>query len=308
MKAVLIIPTGIGAEIGGHAGDGNTTAKLIASVCDTLIVHPNVVNASDINEMTENMLYVEGSILDRFLEGKIELQKAKINKILVVTNPPLKNEVINSVSAARVTIGIDASILVLKTPLKMTGRIENNKATGDVTGFKELIEQVKDYDFDALAITTAIDVDKETKVYYLENGGVNPWGGIEAKTSKLIANALNKPVAHSPLALDKTDEFYDYNEIEDPRISAEMVSVSYLHCILKGLHKAPRIGKGLSVSDIDVMISPYGCFGRPHRACIEAKIPVIIVMSYHRSGVWATPYDSATIIRLRAITPLITVI
>ncbi|MCZ6701780.1 MAG: DUF3326 domain-containing protein, partial [Ignavibacteria bacterium] len=62
-NAVLLIPTGIGAEIGGHCGDGNAVARLIASACDNLITHPNVVNASDINEMTENTLYVEGSII-----------------------------------------------------------------------------------------------------------------------------------------------------------------------------------------------------------------------------------------------------
>ena len=44
MNIVLIIPTGLGAEIGGHAGDGNAVAKLMASTCEHLITHPNVVN------------------------------------------------------------------------------------------------------------------------------------------------------------------------------------------------------------------------------------------------------------------------
>ena len=75
MNVVLIIPTGVGAEIGGHAGDGNPVAKLLAAVCDKLILHPNVVNASDINEMPENCLYVEGSMLDRFLREEICLKE-----------------------------------------------------------------------------------------------------------------------------------------------------------------------------------------------------------------------------------------
>ncbi len=54
MNVVLIIPTGIGCEIGGHAGDANPVAKLIGACCDNLILHPNVVNASDVNEMPEN--------------------------------------------------------------------------------------------------------------------------------------------------------------------------------------------------------------------------------------------------------------
>ena len=48
-NAVLLVPTGIGAEIGGHAGDATPVAKLLAEACDTLVTHPNVVNASDFN-------------------------------------------------------------------------------------------------------------------------------------------------------------------------------------------------------------------------------------------------------------------
>ena len=134
---VLIIPTGLGAEIGGHAGDANPVAKLIASICDNLITHPNVVNASDINEMTENTLYVEGSILDRFLEGKIALKKVRSNKILVVGNSPVMNETINAVSAARVTIGLDAEIVELETPLRMIAtKNGDGSASGEVSGYK----------------------------------------------------------------------------------------------------------------------------------------------------------------------------
>lgn len=43
-NAVMIIPTGIGASIGGFAGDGLPSAKLISTVVDTLITHPNVMN------------------------------------------------------------------------------------------------------------------------------------------------------------------------------------------------------------------------------------------------------------------------
>ncbi len=34
-NAALLVPTGIGAEIGGHAGDANPVAKLIGACCDT---------------------------------------------------------------------------------------------------------------------------------------------------------------------------------------------------------------------------------------------------------------------------------
>lgn len=283
MNIVFIVPTGIGCEIGGHAGDANPVVKLFAGLSDTLITHPNAVNASDINEMTENTLYVEGSMLDRFLEGDFNLKKVYYNKILCVTNSPLDGAVINSVSAARATIGADIEIAVLDTPLQMIGKIENGKASGDVLGWEELCHQVRKYDFDALAITTPIDVERDTKMYYFKNGGINPWGGVEAKASKLIANDLNLPVAHSPVenvSIDDKDLFFIYKQIVDPRMSAEVVSVSYLHCILKGLHKAPRptsTDTGISVDDIDFLITPINCVGRPHYACMEKGIKIIAV-------------------------------
>ncbi len=281
MNIVLIIPTGIGAKIGGHAGDANPVCKLLAALSDTLITHPNVVNASDINEMPENVFYVEGSMLDRFLAGKVFLKQPLQNKILVVSNHPVRNDTINAVSAAEVTIGIDAKILELATPLSMVASFDGGAATGDITGWQELIDQISNLQFDALAIHTPIEVPRDTALSYFRNGGVNPWGGVEAKASKLIATALNKPVAHAPL--ENTDpedaELYRImDEVVDPRIAPEAISFCYLHCVLKGLNRAPRISNsGLSVDDIDVMVSPDSCFGPAHTACLKAGIPVIVV-------------------------------
>jgi hypothetical protein len=275
MNVVLIVPTGIGAEIGGHAGDANPVAKLIGKCCDKLITHPNVVNASDINEMPENTLYVEGSILDRFLKGEIYLREVFYNKILLVANKPILNETINSVNAARITIGADIDIIELESPLILEGYYKDGKADGDVIGWEDLIKQVNQYDFDALGIQSKITINEQVALNYFSNGGVNPWGGVEAKLSKLIANNIDKPVAHSP----QGDTLNDFNKVVDPRLSAEIVSISYLHCILKGLHKAPRISykSGLSNEDIDFLISPLNCVGEPHFACLKNGIKVIAV-------------------------------
>ena len=113
MNIVLIVPTGLGCSIGGHAGDASPVAKLLGACCDKLITHPNVVNASDINEMPSNTLYVEGSMLDRFLEGQIELKEVTRNKILVVANKPIKPDTINAVSAGRATIGVEMEISLM---------------------------------------------------------------------------------------------------------------------------------------------------------------------------------------------------
>jgi len=280
MNVVMIVPTGVGAEIGGHAGDANAAAKLIASTCDNFITHPNVVNASDINEMPENTLYVEGSILDRFLQGKLALRQVKQNRILVAVNE-VENSIVNAVSAARVTLGADIKILHLERPLIMTATKDGyGSATGCVENWKELVAQVKIYEseFDALAINTPIDIDKGVAMDYMINGGVNPWGGVEAEASSIIAGELGKPVAHAPCG----HTISDYDEVVDPRVAAEMVSVCYLHCVLKGLHKAPRLSRwgtahDLVSQDIDCMVSPLGCVGKPHFACIDQKIPIIVV-------------------------------
>ncbi len=283
MIAVLIIPTGLGAAIGGDAGDGNPVAKLLASCCDTLITHPNVVNASDINEMTENTLYVEGSLLDRFLRGGLQLERVRTyNKILVVANPPLTNETVNAVSAARATIGAHVEVLELTEPLEMIATIEQGiRADGEIRGDLGLLSDVENRNFDALAIHTPIQVPRDVSLAYYHHGGINPWGGVEAKLSKLVANALDKPVAHAPLESTSPDDeelyFVHRERPVAPRIAAEAVSTCYLHCVLKGLHRAPRSGKGLSVRDVDVLISPYRCWGPPHDACLGAGIPIVWV-------------------------------
>ncbi len=280
MNVVLIIPTGIGCEIGGHAGDATPVAKLIGKCCDKLITHPNVVNASDINEMPENTWYVEGSTLDRFLRGEIFLKKPFINRILLAVNKPISNDTRNAINAAKSTIGVDIDFIELDTELKMVGYYKNGKADGMVDGWLELCDQVMDMDYDALAIQTFIDVETETKLNYFNGvGGINPWGGIEAIVSKLIADKLDKPVAHAPFVGKDNDDLKDYDNIVDPRMAAEMVSICYVHCLLKGLHRAPRIDyeSGLSVNDVDFLITPANVVGEPHVACIDAGIPIIAV-------------------------------
>lgn len=288
MNGVFIVPTGIGAEIGGHAGDASPVAKLVASVCDKLIVHPNVVNASDINEMSDNMLYVEGSILNRFLRGQIGLKEVRSNKILVVHNQPRNVKVLNAVSAARATIGADIQVLELRHPLRMRAFLTNGKANGQIEGIKEAIEQVNLYDFDVLVVNTPIDVETEDlKSYICSDGGTNLWGGVEAMLSKEMSIGLNKPVIHAPVESEQSAVVWrdlNLNKEVDPRKAAEMSSECCLHCCLKGAHRAPRISKDHSncshdfyVGSIDFLMTPAHVWGLPHHVCYDANIPVIAV-------------------------------
>ena len=74
--------------------------------------------------------------------------------------------------------------------------------------------------------------------------------------------------------------------VVDPRIASEAISSTFLMCVLKGLHKSPRIIRDSSIfghagiitnADISCLIIPDGCVGLPILAAMEQGIPVIAV-------------------------------
>ena len=67
---IFIIPTGIGCEIGGFAGDALPSAKLLAAASGCLITHPNVMNGGSLSEVDERIHYVEGYNLDRYAKSE----------------------------------------------------------------------------------------------------------------------------------------------------------------------------------------------------------------------------------------------
>ncbi len=264
MNAIFVIPTGVGCRIGGHAGDALPAAKLIASVCDNLIVHPNVVNAAYTNEMTENMLYVEGSMLDSFLLGKISLQKVYGNSILFLVNK-ITDEMTNYVNAAKHTIGVSIEMREFPIPLEAKGWVDQNGlAGGEISGISEagyFIEECKlKYPFDAIAIATSVGVDEQIILNYLSGKiRTNPWGKAESLISSQLSYKFKVPVAHAPVEYD-SDFWLNYEKkhIILPRQAAEMSTSNFIHCVFKGLHKAPRISQTSrgGVSGIDWIIIP----------------------------------------------------
>ncbi len=108
---------------------------------------------------------------------------------------------------------------------------------------------------------------------------INPWGGIESMLTHSIAEEFQIPCAHSPMMASREIMEMEVG-IVDPRKAPETSSMTYLHCILKGLHKSPKIvpyNKGLNVEDISCLIIPNKCIGLPTLAAIEHGIPVIAV-------------------------------
>ena len=294
-NVVLLIPTGIGAEIGGHAGDAGPVARMLSELADNVVLHPNVVNASDVNEMPSNALYVEGSVVTRLLMGTAGLLPVRSNRLLVVIDAhrdsAFVNAAVNAVSGARASYGLSCSeVVCLDPPAKLLARYSpSGRATGrveDMAGLCELLAK-RQGQYDAVALSSVIDVPPEYHQGYFDAGGemVNPWGGVEAMLTHALSSVFNVPTAHSPMFESRKIANMDPG-IVDPRMAAEAVSMTFLQCILKGLQRSPRIITNaeemtrpgvFTASDVSCLVIPDGCLGLPTLAALEQGIPVIAV-------------------------------
>ena len=77
LPTLLVIPTGIGCELGGYAGDGLPAARLLAAASGCLITHPNVMNGASLYWSDRRIHYVEGWALDRFAAAGIGLRPVR---------------------------------------------------------------------------------------------------------------------------------------------------------------------------------------------------------------------------------------
>lgn len=294
-NVALVIPTGIACTIGGHAGDANPVVKLLASVCDTLITHPNAVNASDLNELPDNALYVEGSTLSRLLMGTAGLRPTRANRVLAAVEAheqaPVLNAALNSVAAAVATFGLSSTGVVLIDPaLKLASRMTSaGRASGVVLHLDRLLDVVRARrgQFDALAISTRIEVDAACRTAYYRSHGelVNPWGGVEALLTHAVSTLLDIPAAHAPMYESVAVAHEDVGVV-DARMAAEAISIGFFMCVLKGLQRSPRIvvdeasmraPSVLTSMDVSCLVIPEGCIGLPTLAALEQGIPVIAV-------------------------------
>ncbi len=294
-NAAIVVPTGIGTSLGGHAGDAAPVVSMLSEICDNLVTHPNVVNASDIIELPDNCMYVEGSVLTRLLMGTVGLEKTRANRILAVLGNHKDRQfidaTINSINAARACYGLSCSeIVILDTPLTSRARYTNSgRAAGRVEDIQPLLNVIEDRrgTFDAVAVASIVDVPPGFHEEYFASGGnmVNPWGGVEALLTHAISFQENVPSAHSPMMENKKVAYMDVHRV-DPRMAAEAVSMTFFNCVLKGLQRSPRVVTDeeainlpgvMSAADISCLVIPDGCLGLPTLAALQQGIPVIAV-------------------------------
>lgn len=260
----FIVPTGIGASIGGFAGDASRWARKFSQECK-LIVNPNIVNAACFSGINENMLYVEGYSLDRFFRGETSLEPSFNNKIGVIFDKAIKPDVlnvhINTMNATEVVYGLNfigyeiteeevgVEFFIDKSGVSM-GNVKN------LLTLKKATQKLLDKGAEAIAIVCRFP-DEQGEDY--ANGlGVDPVGGVEAIISHYISKEFSVPCAHAPAFDDITIP----TEIVDKRCSAEYITPTFLPCILIGLNQAPKLTKsGININDLDFLVVPYNSIG-----------------------------------------------
>ena len=81
LPTLMIIPTGIGCNVGGYAGDAIPAARLLASASECLITHPNVMNGGSLYWPDNCIQYVEGYSLNLFVSGEVFLKPVRQQKV-----------------------------------------------------------------------------------------------------------------------------------------------------------------------------------------------------------------------------------
>lgn len=285
-NVVNIIPTGVGASIGGFAGDANPFNNVLESICDNVITHPNAVNAASLYAASSKTMYVEGFALDKFLRGEINLKKG-FNKIGIIIDKkaePKMIHIINAINACSAVFGSDIGAYTI-TDKEIGAKItkEESGLFGGIIENKETIYQACDklvsQGVNAIAIFAVLENPYEEDAdTYLTGVGVDPIGRIEAMISHLIVEKTNLPAAHAPVFLE------DYERIiSDPRVAAEEIGFTYIPCVIRGLQFAPAFVKNnyyshntISINDVDAVVAPLSVMnGDWVKSSIKQNIPII---------------------------------
>jgi hypothetical protein len=272
--AVLIVPTGVGAAIGGYAGDALPVARAIAQVADILITHPNVLNGAQLYWPLPNALYVEGYGLDRFAAGAWGLRPVHSNRVGLLLDAGIEDELrwrhLQAAEAARATLGLTVTdCVVTDAPIGVMLQTAASGATwGTITNPGTLLrgaEKLVQGGAEAIAVVARFPEDEGSVELqnYRQGQGVDPLAGAEAVISHLIVRTFRLPCAHAPaltpLPLDPTIS---------PKSAAEEIGYTFLPCVLAGLSRAPQFvtaatpgGHSIWRDQVDAVIVPASALG-----------------------------------------------
>ncbi|KAL8229975.1 hypothetical protein R6Q57_014875 [Mikania cordata] len=305
--SVLIVPTGIGASIGGYAGDALPVARTLASVADCVISHPNVLNAAMLYWPMSNVLYVEGYALDRFAESVWALQPVHQNKVGLVLDAGIEDELrtrhLQVVDATRASLGLPIlEYIVTDTPLEVEKWVnpKNGQATGRIKNPDSLLRAVQslcDWSMvNAVAVVACFpDDDVDDVDEYRQGKGIDLLAGVEAIISHLVVKNFRIPCAHAPALLPPP-----LTQSLCPKSAAEELGYTFLPCVIAGLAYAPQYLTNKSdfqqnncivAGDVDSIILPAdACGGDAVLAFANKKSkPIIICVQENETVLNDTP-------------------
>ena len=265
--SVFVVPTGIGAAVGGYAGDASLAAREISKKIP-LIVNPNVVNAAVFSGITKDMLYVEGWSLTEFVRGNLGLVPSLHNKIGVIFDKAIPRNIlnihINTINAVKTIYDIDVTgYEITEKPVGVEFFVtENGISSGYLRTPETLLvagKKLLQRGADVIAVVCLFDEPPEDDY---ENGeGVDIVGGVEAVISHWLSRELFCPCVHAPAFVDISPS----SEVVNPKCSSEYITPTFLPCILFGLDNAPLLTRDLTGSitnkNIHSLIMPFDSLG-----------------------------------------------
>lgn len=297
--AGMIVPTGVGASMGGFAGDATPFLNLLASVSDVLITHPNVANAAVFQKLPANALYVEGYGLDQFMKGQWALRSGSHQRLGVVMDAGIPEDMrilhINTINAVKSVYGVDIIGYIdteepVRTGCEMTASGCSSGFLKNPTTLLNACRHLQKQGATAIALCMLLPELAEDEALlestYRTGGGVDPIGGIEGILSHLVVSELGIPCANAPVFLwEKAKPVLD--EVLDPRTAAEFIAPTFLPCVLTGLSQSPDMvpisqanARDITIQDLSVLVVPGNALGgQPVLAALQFGVPVLAVKS-----------------------------
>ena len=291
LPTLMVIPTGIGCELGGYAGDAIPAARVLAAASGCLITHPNVMNAAALYWSDPRIHYVEGSSLDRFAAGALALRPVRRQRIGLLLDagiePELRQRHLQVADGCRASLGLEIGPVVdTDQPLEVCLSLGASGISWGRLGRPDALlragARLKAAGATAIAVVARFPDDPGSTALtaYRQGSGVDALAGAEAVISHLLSQELGLPCAHapalSPLPLDPQ---------LDPRAAGEELGYTFLACVLVGLSRAPDLVPAaqaapgdLAIDQAGAVLAPAGALGgAPVLAAAERGIPVIAV-------------------------------